>query len=252
MKKTKFIFIIILPLMWIAYCLFEFFTSRLSSQEIIPIILLPTLVLFFINYLFIKISLRFYNGLSKKVLTLLLVFLLFLDQGVKLIIKLFFFKKEFYIINNLLSFNPIINTKGSWLNVRFNININFLTLIILNIIALFIFIEMYRYFNTKHEKNFYADLYYVFITVGSLCSLIDKIFYGGSLDFIGISNLFIADFKDMYINIAIFMLIILSYISDNSKCKNNKNNTISNDIKEPKNFFKFIYYDIKFNIFKIK
>ena len=42
---------------------------------------------------------------------------------------------------------------------------------------------------------------FLFILSGALCSLIDKIFYGGSLDFIGISNLFIADIKDLYISL---------------------------------------------------
>lgn len=250
MKKTKFIFMLILPLMWVVYCLFEFFTARLSFYEIIPLVLLPTIFLFFINCFFLKISSHFNNGLSKKISVFLFLLLLFLDQGIKLIIKLFFFQKKFYIIHGLLAFNPIINTKGSWLNVRFNANINFLTLIMINAISLFIFVEIYRYFNANHKKNFYADLCYIFIIVGSLCSLIDKIFYGGSLDFIGISNLFIADFKDLYINVAIFMLIMLSYTYTDEESE--KNTTFSGEMNNFKNFFRFICYDIKSNILKIK
>jgi signal peptidase II len=79
---------------------------------------------------------------------------------------------------------------------------------------------------------------------GSTSSLIDKTFYGGSLDFIEINNLFVADFKDIYINLAIFTFIIIIYNSDNNK--------FENDIIEIKRFIKFIITDIKINILKIK
>ncbi len=244
MKKPNFIFIITLPLMWLGYCLFELFSQRLSISSFASLTLLPTLILLLISYLFFKISMYFENGLSKKILFSLFIFLLFLDQGIKLIIKIFFFKKRFYIISNLLSFTPIINTKGSWLNARFNININFLTLILINFIALFLFTEVYRYFNSNCKKNFFVDLCYIFIMTGSTSSLIDKTFYGGSLDFIEINNLFVADFKDIYINLAIFTFIIIIYNSDNNK--------FENDIIEIKRFIKFIITDIKINILKIK
>lgn len=237
MKKTNYIFILILPLMWLSYCLFELLSKRLSFSIFASLTILPTLILLLINCLFFKTSKYFKYGLSKKSLFLLFTLLFFIDQGTKLIIKAFFFEKKFYIISNLLSFSPIINTKGSWLNVRFNININFIILISINLIALFLFTEIYRYCNTK-EKNFFIDLCYIFILVGSICSLIDKIFYGGSLDFIGVSNLFIADFKDIYINLAIFLFIIIIYNNDTSDKSND-------EFIKIRNFFKFVINDIK-------
>ena len=142
----------------------------------------------------------------------------------------------------MLSFNPIINTKGSWLNVRFNININFIMLILINFIALFLFYEIYKYYNNYYKKNFFVDLCYTFIIAGSACSLIDKIFYGGSLDFIGISNLFIADFKDIYINMAIFLFITITF--------NENNNKIKDSTMQTKKISRFIIDDIKINILK--
>ena len=61
----------------------------------------------------------------------------------------------------------------------------------------------------KVHKSFWIDMCFLFILCGALCSLIDKVFYGGSLDFIGISNLFIADIKDIYINLR---FIIFYYV----------------------------------------
>lgn len=246
MKKTNFIFIITLPLMWLGYCLFELITGRLSITSFTSLTILPTLILLLISYLFLKLSIHFKNGLSKKSLLFLFMFLLSIDQGIKLIIKNFFFHKNFYILSNILSFNPIINTKGSWLNVRFDININFFTLILINFIALFLFTEIYRYFNTIKPKNFFVDLCYIFIMAGSICSLIDKIFYGGSLDFIGISNIFIADFKDIYINFAIFMFVVIIYDSDDNSDK------VKEEILRIKSFIEFTIQDIKFNFLKIK
>ena len=204
MKKTNYMLIIVLPLMWLLYCLFEFFSGKIYLSTLIFLTIFPSLILFIISFLLFKISKYFEHGLSKKSLFFLSLILFIIDQSAKIIIRIFFFKKSFYIISNLLSFNPIINTKGSWLNVRFNININFIMLILINFIALFLFYEIYKYYNNYYKKNFFVDLCYIFIIAGSACSLIDKIFYGGSLDFIGISNLFIADFKDIYINMAIF------------------------------------------------
>ena len=164
-----------------------------------------------------------------------------LDQGIKLIIKLNFFHSYFEIIPNFLFFNPIINTQGSWLNARFNFNISFPLLIIINGISLMLFIEIYRYIKFKTGKSFWVDMCFVFIFAGALCSFIDKVFYGGSLDFIGISDLFIADLKDIYINIGLLFFIMSCY---KSGFFNEEETTFKDDIKAIKDFFKFIKSDI--------
>lgn len=249
MKRLNSIFITILPLMWIFYCLFEFLTKRLTFPNFLILTIIPSIILLLISYLFFKLIMNFEKGLSTKILLYLFSLLFFLDQGLKLVIKFFFFTGKFNIIPNLLWFNPIINTKGSWLNVRFNINVNFTFLILINILALLLFTEIYRYYNSKNNKNIFTDLSYLFIMVGSLCSLIDKIFYGGSLDFIAVGNLFIADFKDIYINLAIFMFMIVIYNYDYINVENKEN---KNDFENLKHFFKFISKDFKSNIKKIK
>lgn len=52
---------------------------------------------------------------------------------------------------------------------------------------------------------------FIFVICGVLCLLIDKVFYGGSLDFIGICNLFIVDIKDLYINLGIFFFVLILF-----------------------------------------
>lgn len=248
MNKKKLITISILPIMWLIYCLFELVAGRLTKGYDIIMMILPALLFALVGYIFFKISETYKSGLNKNQLLVLFILLMIIDQGIKLVIKLWFFDVNFDIIPNFLSFHPIINTQGSWLNARFGTGLDFQLLILVNVIALFIFTECYRYYLHKGNKDIFADLTYIFIVAGALCSLIDKIFYGGSLDFIGISNLFIADLKDIYINLAIFFFILNIYIND--YWKEDDNTTLKDDLQSIKRFFLFVKMDITKNIFR--
>lgn len=243
MNKQKLLTIGILPLMWILYFIFEIVTGRVTDFDTVLgnvfLIVLFTLVGLLIYF----ITQKFQAGLSKKALIFLFFITFLIDQGIKLIIKLFFFNDYYSFFKGFLSFHPIINTKGSWLNARFGAGISFPALILLNIIALFIFLEVYRYYRAKGKHDIYSDLAIIFIFTGALCSLIDKVFYGGSLDFIGISNLFIADIKDIYINLGIFFLILCLYYA--GFFKDEDSTTLKDDFKNLKKFFIFIKDDIK-------
>ena len=244
MNKGKLLTIFTLPIMWGIYFLFELISGNLTSKYDITLNLLLSLVFLGFGYILYILSTKFSKGFSKKSLWISFLLLMFFDQGSKLIINNFYFHTRFDIIPNFLSFHPIINTKGSWLNVRFGANIGFPLLILLNIMAIFLFIEFYRYYVSDKNKSFWIDLCFITIVAGCLCSLIDKIFYGGSLDFIGISNLFIADLKDIYINIAIFAFILASYFS--GFLTSEDNSTFKDDINAVKKFLKFILKDLKF------
>ncbi len=83
---------------------------------------------------------------------------------------------------------------------------------------------------------------FLFISTGALCSLIDKIFYGGSLDFIGISDLFIADIKDIYINLGLLFFIMLIYVK--GYFKEEDSSSLRDDLKSIKEFLNFLKKDI--------
>ena len=243
MKKEKLIAIGVLPVMWLAYFLFELVTGRLTDSYSIIMNLLITILFALTGYIIYKIGINHKNGFSAKVLWLVFGIIFLIDQGLKLIIKLYFFHKEFTIIKDFLYFSPIINTEGSWLNARFGAGVSFNLLIALNILALLFFIEIYRYYTFKGNKDFWGDMCFVFLIAGCLCSLIDKVFYGGSLDFIGISNLFIADFKDIYINLSILFLFLGMYI--NGYLTSEEDSTMKEDIEGVKDFFVFILKDLR-------
>lgn len=247
MKHTKLLTIAGLPLMWGIYFLFELITGRITELSSFIINLILIFIFIFTGYMLYMLSLNFKNGFSnKKLITFSILFLL-IDQGTKIVIKLFFFNAQKEILSNMLFFNPLINTDGSWLNARFGTSISFPILIAINVFALFLLFELFRYLQIKGIKDFWSDLTFLFLFIGASCSLIDKIFYGGSLDFIGISNLFVADIKDIYINLGLFAFIVETY--NTGYLTSTEESTFKDDIIYLKNFLKFIKNDIS-NIFK--
>lgn len=241
-NKQKWLTICLLPIMWLFYFLFEIITGRVNDFYTFIMNLLLTIIFAITGLLIYNISKRYSNGFSSKVVFIIFIILMLIDQGTKIIIKSFFFNEHIEIIKGFLSFDPIINTKGSWLNARFGLGVGFSALIIFNIIAVILFIELYRYYLSKGNKDFWGDMSFLFILSGSLCSLIDKVFYGGSLDFIGISDLFIADIKDMYINLGILFFVMLLYVKE--YFKEETSSSLKDDWQSIKEFLKFIKKDL--------
>ena len=242
MKYTKILTIGLLPIMWIIYFLFELITNKIGSNTVLLWNILLIILFATCGYLIYFASTKFPNGVSTKQTLFLFLILILIDQGIKILIKFFFFNSNFEIVKNFLSFNPIINSNGSWLNARFGTSISFSLLNIINILALLFFFEIYRYFLSKKENSFFINICFLFIFSGALCSLVDKLFYGGSLDFIGIGNLFIADIKDIYINIGILLFIVSIY--NGGYLNSNIDTTFKDDLNSISKFLSFAKNDI--------
>lgn len=242
MNKKEALTIGTLPAMWIVYILFELFTGRITNIETLIFNIFLVFLFALTGYIIYRISLKYKDGFKKSTIFYLFIISLVLDQGIKLLIKLFCFNTTKAIIPNMLYFSPIINTDGSWLNARFGTSVSFPLLITVNIVAIFLFIEIYRYYEFNRNKDFWSDMCFVFILSGALCSLIDKVFYGGSLDFIGINNLFIADIKDIYINLGILFFVLTLF--NNGYLTNEEDTTFKDDINSIKEFLVFIKNDI--------
>jgi signal peptidase II len=242
MKNKKVLTISILPLMWVLYVLFELVTGRITDFQTIFFNLILILLFALVGLFTYTFGIKHENGFGFNTLLLLFLLFLLLDQGIKLLIKFLWFNNDFPIIRDMLYFRPIINTDGSWLNARFGTSVNFPILITLNILAIFIFIEVYRYYLHKGNKDFWADMCFIFVSCGAICSLIDKVFYGGSLDFIGVSNLFIADIKDLYINLGILFFALTMF--NNGYLSSNEDSSFKEDIQSLRKFLIFIKNDI--------
>ncbi|MCR1973907.1 signal peptidase II [Clostridium sporogenes] len=161
---------------------------------------------------------------------LLVLALVLIDQSIKIYIHNNFMGKEFYILGNILGFRPIINTKYSYFNSFSNIGISLLTHIVLNIVILLLFIAIFDFIKERYTDHKIVYCLFVLGCAAAICSLIDKVFWGGSLDFISFKNFFIFDLKDVYISIfqiVAMLCVILNY----KKLKSINEKTIYNDFK---------------------
>jgi signal peptidase II len=68
----------------------------------------------------------------------------------------------------------------------------------------------YQYHIGKLEKTIFT-----FLFAGEFCSLIDKIFWGGSLDYVLLEHFFIFDLKDVYLTV--FEILFISCAAFNYK-----------------------------------
>lgn len=143
--------------------------------------------------------------------------LIALDQSIKIIIYHFFFDIYTDILGNSVRFRPIINTNLSWGGNYIPILNNMALLIFVNFLVVALFLSGYAFYRSKKpESSAYVDSIYITGLAGSICSLIDKIIWGGSLDYIQIVGFFTFDMKDCYLVIAqcLFVFIGLKHHKD--------------------------------------
>lgn len=104
------------------------------------------------------------------------------------------------------------------------------------ILVLFFSYYAFKYLEAKIAKNSMLDIIKAFLFSGVICSLIDKIFWNGSLDYILLKGFFVFDLKDCYLTIfevTVIMLVI----------KNWKEISKINDIELLKDYIGFIKND---------
>lgn len=128
------------------------------------------------------------------------IILIVIDQVVKIIIKNFFMYTKLYL-KGVVGFFPYLNTSQlSMFNNEMHMNLNYWKLIIINIIAIGILVGLYIILKrgSKEKSIKYLNKMFVFLFSGIVCSLIDKIFWGGSLDYFLIGSQ-VMDIKDLYL-----------------------------------------------------
>lgn len=164
-----------------------------------------------------------------KILLIVLIFIL-IDQGIKIYISNNLMGKEFYILDNTLTFKPLINTKYSYYNSFFDLGIGLLPHIIMNILTILILLIVMDFIKKRYGYSKLACYLFVFLLAGAVCSLIDKVAWGGSLDYIKLQGFFTFDLKDIYI--AIFEIIaILAIILNWKNLKKVNEKVVYNEFK---------------------
>lgn len=136
------------------------------------------------------------------------IILIIIDISIKIIIDNFCFEKV-VMLNKWFGFKPYLNTTQlSIFNNELNLNVSLQALIILNIILIPIIPLTFKWLNIGNKYIKFVNTSEILLLSGAFCSLIDKIFWGGSLDFIYVRKLFICDLKDIYMFSSVCILII--------------------------------------------
>ena len=159
---------------------------------------------------------------NKKTYIAVLI-LVTIDQVIKVVINNKFFDKRSPILPPLLYFEPMFNRDYSWVNSMLQLGVGkYIHISLIAIMSILIYL-FYQYLNKQFGTNKLINSMYAFIFSGAMCSLIDKIFWNGSLDYILVNGFFTFDLKDVYINIFVGLLIlslllknkVLNQIDDN-------------------------------------
>ena len=156
--------------------------------------------------------------------------LIVIDQYIKIYISNNLINQKIDFFNNIIGFKPHKNIDYSWFNSLGNFKIGLLPHIVFNIIVLFISIIIFDFIRQKYKHDRIINWLFIFLFAGTICSLIDKVFWGGSLDYIYLKNLFIFDLKDIYIS-AFQATLILCLIFNYKGFRKINEKLLYNDLK---------------------
>lgn len=148
-------------------------------------------------------------------ITFLIILLVVIDQAIKLIIYHFFMDINYKIIPEVLDFQPMFNTKNSFVNdlayKKIGIDLGLIFHVILfALIWIFLFL-FYRFFKGVAPKNKMLDVSFSFFTAGVICAYLGILIWEkGVLDFLYFKLLVhvVFDLKDIYINCFLLLLVI--------------------------------------------
>lgn len=132
-----------------------------------------------------------------------------LEQGIKIVINRWFLDASVPLVPPILYFDPLFNRQYSWFNSMLRIPDSKWVHIVLVAALVLALIWLYRRLGKKEVPGKILHVMFAFLFAGAMCSLIDKVFWDGSLDYILLNGFFTFDLKDMYINVFNGLLIYL-------------------------------------------
>ena len=129
------------------------------------------------------------------------------DVFIKIIVDHFLLEYRL-LINDNVGFIPYLNTDQlSIFNNELELDMDLIYLIFINIIGIVAIVFIRNKLKKEKEWNKILDLTTLIILAGTVCSLIDKIFWKGSLDYLLFFSKII-DLKDIYLFVGIFVFIV--------------------------------------------
>jgi signal peptidase II len=245
-KSPLLISIFVFTSMWIIYYVFEIFSGEIEGKYYILLNLFLPILFFVITALvFNHFYKRRKQGFKPTKIVIAIFVLISIEQLIKFIIRNNLSSdSSIELIKDWLYIRPFLNSLGSWGASRFGIKLGINSFTVLNIVGIPLIIQAYRCYVYEKGKSFWGDLSFVLFLSGGVCSLIDKLFFGGSLDYLSIGNLFIADLKDFYLTLSMGCLLNEMLITNEVKLLNSQE-------EEGEMFKKFIQFN-KMDISRIK
>lgn len=168
--------------------------------------------------------------------------LIAIEQFIKIIIYNNYLNERFDILPPILYFEPIFNRRYSWFNSMLQLgNGKWLHIVLVSIMTLILYL-FYQYLKNSIGNSNFINIMFAFLFSGAICSLIDKVFWDGSLDYILVNGLFTFDLKDVYINIFTGLMILSLFLNNKTISQINEKATI-------REFKKFIIEKYKFRMY---
>lgn len=144
---------------------------------------------------------RYFYGLT--------ILLIVIEQWLKLIINGSYLNNNDVIVKGFLYFRPMFNRDYSWINSLFNLGVSkIFHIVLVSFIVILVFL-VYHYLRARNINTKTISTAFAFLLAGGTCSLIDKVFWDGSLDYIYVQNHFTFDLKDVYINVFIGLMVLM-------------------------------------------
>lgn len=142
---------------------------------------------------------------------LIIFILVLIDQISKIVVNSFFKEYSFRFLYGKLGFEVYLNKYYmSVFNSNLGLNLSTLILIVINLITLIFLISFYLYTIESNSLSKVLRISLILIISANICSIIDKVFWGGSLDFIVFFG-YIIDIKDilLYLGVLSFGIIYI-------------------------------------------
>jgi signal peptidase II len=144
-----------------------------------------------------------------KTIALWVIFLVVIEQIIKLVISTYYQDINLEIIPSLFEFKPTFNDKSFyWVSVLFHADVGRWTRLLTGAIIFVILYIVYRYIKTIYKQSKLVNVAFLFAFAGAMCSMSDNIFFGGSWDYISLKPFPTCDLKDLYLNCFGCLLII--------------------------------------------
>ena len=111
----------------------------------------------------------------------------------------------------MVYFMPTLNKNYSWINSLFQLGLGRMFHVVSVVVILIFVYTALKYLENKVGNYSWVKTMKISFMSGGLCSLIDKVFWDGSLDYILLWGFFVFDLKDCYINIFTITAITIMF-----------------------------------------